>query len=161
MDTMENFYAKVISLHVTDRGNVKRLGNVKIVFMSSNPASHHQFVLIERAEQSGPSCINQISFKVASLSELRQVFEKLTTANVAAVTPINHGNAWSLYSHDPDGNGIEIYMDTPWHVAQPHGDPLDMNLSDDEILHRTEVVVRADPTFRPAQEWSESLRQAL
>jgi hypothetical protein len=36
----------------------------------------------------------------------------------------------------------------PWHVAQPHGDAIDLALSDDEIYAQTEKVVRANPTFK-------------
>ena len=53
-----------------------------------------------------------------------------------------------MYFPDPEGNQIEIYLDTPWHVAQPHGDPIDFSKSDAEIYAETEARVRADPTFK-------------
>ena len=27
------------------------------------------------------------------------------------------------YFMDPEENLVEVYLDTPWYVAQPHGDP--------------------------------------
>ena len=44
---------------------------------------------------------------------------------------MNHGNSWSLYFNDPEDNTVEIYMDTPWYVAQPFADDLDLDLPDD------------------------------
>ena len=39
----------------------------------------------------------------------------------------SHGNAWSCYFKDPEGNTVEAYLDTPFHVPQPHGEPLDLS----------------------------------
>ena len=84
---------------------------------------------------------------VASLAELRAVAGKATARGIK-LRQTSHGNAWSVYFPDPEGNQIEIYLDTPWHVAQPHGDPMDFSLSDAEIFAQTEAKVRADPTFK-------------
>ncbi len=32
-----------------------------------------------------------------------------------------------LSQTDPEGNGIEIFTDTPWYVPQPHGVPIDLS----------------------------------
>ena len=47
---------------------------------------------------------------------------------------MNHGNALSVYFDDPEGNVVECYLDTPHQIAQPHGDPLDLDLPDDDHL---------------------------
>lgn len=158
---MERFYTEVLGLLVTDRGKVPRLGNVDIVFMSSNPEVHHQVALVGVPEKKGPSCVNQISFRVHKLAELRTVHQMMVAAGTGEVTPINHGCAWSIYGFDPDGNGVEIYIDTPWYVVQPHGKPLDLSLSDEEIERHTEAAVRADPSFKPLAEWSASMAKDL
>jgi len=38
-------------------------------------------------------------------------------------------------------------------VAQPHGDPLDLDLPDSVLLEQTERLCRQDPTFMPREEW--------
>jgi catechol 2,3-dioxygenase len=38
-------------------------------------------------------------------------------------------------------------------VAQPHGDPIDLDLPDEVIWADVEKVVRADPTFMPVEQW--------
>ena len=60
----------------------------------------------------------------------KEVFGFVET-DLLAVDP---GNAWSLYFRDPEADGIEISLDTPSHVAQPHRVELDLSLSDDEIF---------------------------
>jgi catechol 2,3-dioxygenase len=74
---------------------------------------------------------------------------------------VNHGNAISIYFMDPEQNQVEVYLDTPWHVSQPHGDPLDLAKPDAEIWAETERIVRADPTYLPAEQWSACFAQRL
>jgi catechol 2,3-dioxygenase len=146
-ESMIRFYQEVLSLTVTDRG-LSSSAKQPITFMSSTPDQHHQVVLVQGRAKDAPSTINQLSFKVASLAELREVAAKVTARGIK-LRQTSHGNAWSVYFPDPEGNQVEIYLDTPWHVAQPHGDPMDFSLSDEAIYAQTEAKVRADPTFKP------------
>lgn len=148
-EAMIRFYQEVLGLTVTDRG-ISSSAKLPITFMSSTPDQHHQFVLVEGRAKDAPSTINQLSFKVASLAELREVAGK-ATARGMKLRQTSHGNAWSVYFPDPEGNQVEIYLDTPWHVAQPHGDPLDLSLSDEAIHEQTEKKVRGDPTFQTSE----------
>ena len=143
---MTRFYTEIMNLHISDRGHGFSMP-VNIVFMTADPTKHHQFVLVKGRDTSAPSTINQLSFKVDSLDDLRAVSSKATTRG-CKVRQTSHGNAWSIYFLDPEGNQIEIYLDTPWHVAQPHGDHIDFSKSDAEIYAETERRVRADPTFK-------------
>jgi catechol 2,3-dioxygenase len=70
---------------------------------------------------------------------------------------LNLGNAVSIYFGDPEGNMIETYLDTPFHVTQPHGDPLDLDQPDDVIWQQTESIRRANPTFLPREVWESRL----
>jgi catechol 2,3-dioxygenase len=67
---------------------------------------------------------------------------------------MNHGNALSIYFEDLEGNTVEVHLDTPWYVPQPHGDPLDLEKPDAEIWAQTEAACRADPQFEPVQQWA-------
>jgi NRAMP (natural resistance-associated macrophage protein)-like metal ion transporter len=64
-----------------------------------------------------------------------------------------------LYLKDPEANTVEIYIDTPWHVSQPHGEPLDLAQSDEEILRETEAHCRRDPSFMPMAQWQAGFSQ--
>lgn len=146
IDTTMHFYEEMLGLTVTDRG-LSTSSKMPIAFMSAHPTQHHQFVLVQGRASDSPSTINQLSFKVDTLDEIRHIAAKVRSRGLN-MRQTSHGNAWSIYFPDPEGNFIEVYMDTPWHVAQPHGDPMDLSQSDAEIHAWTEAIVRADPTFK-------------
>jgi catechol 2,3-dioxygenase len=157
--TMERFYCDVMGFTVTDRG--KALG-FDLVFLSRDPADHHQIVLATGKpanmpantvnQMFGPS-INQISFSVDGLSELRLLHGKLVEAGVQPIAPIDHGLAWSLYFPDPEGNNLETYVDTPWYVQQPLAEPLDLSLDDEALVKRTHELCRRSKGYRPLADW--------
>lgn len=151
IEKMQDFYTRVLGFTVTDSGSGR--GGVKLVFMSRNPDEHHQVVLATGRPDGSFGVVNQISFRTGSLSDLRAVYDIVVREQVDDIAPINHGNAWSVYFRDPEGNKLEVYVPTPWYIAQPHAEPLDLSLSDDELARVCEEKVRADPTYIPAEEW--------
>lgn len=160
MDRMASFYTRVLGFTVTDRGFVERY-NGHITFLSNDPTMHHQVVLAEGRPADVPSTINQLSFTVNSLSELRVMYRRVVEEGVGNLLPRNHGNAWSVYFDDPEGNNIEVYLDSPFHVPQPFGEYLDFDLSDEEITRLTEEMCRATEGYRPRGEWSADLADAM
>jgi catechol 2,3-dioxygenase len=66
---------------------------------------------------------------------------------------MNHGNALSVYFSDPEGNTVGVCFNTPFYVTQPHGDPLDLSKTNEELLRETGVACRAAPCFLTAEEW--------
>jgi catechol 2,3-dioxygenase len=162
LDNMVQFYTSVFDLIVTDRGEVERLNNKKIVFLSGSDDAHHQLVLIAGKDPaSGPSVVFQMSFFVDALNDLRRIEGRLKKMGVSYIHPITHGNAWSIYSQDPEGNGLEIYMDTPWYVSQPHGKPFDLSLSDEEIYTFTKNLITNNPTFKNQDDWRTQMQEKL
>ncbi len=162
MERMKQFYARVFGLVVSDTGTVPRLGNRAIVFMSGAADAHHQLVLVGGKDPaSGPSVVFQMSFHLQTLDDLREIRDRLIAEGAPHVTTIDHGNAWSIYASDPEGNGLEAYLDTPWHVAQPHGRPFDLSQSNEAIHAMTEAAVRQDPTFRERQAWIGEMTKKL
>lgn len=156
---MEEFYTRVLDFTVTDRGEVV---GMDLVFLSRDPDDHHQIVLASGKPEGIPpnpfepqfgSVINQISFKVSSLAELRRIYEILVSENVASIFPANHGIAWSIYAHDPEGNNLEFFVDTDWYFPQPFLVPLDFSLSDEDIVASTETFSREQADFEPYSEW--------
>ncbi len=158
---MRDFYVGVMGLIETDAGHGFTFNN-DFVFMSANPTIHHQLILATgRKERAKASTVNQLSFKVGSLAELREMNRRVVAYGIAAIRPVSHGNAWSIYFDDPEGNTVEIYLDTPFHTSQPHADKLDLSMSDEEIVRWTESVCRNDPTFTKVENWNARMRDAL
>ncbi|MCZ6510629.1 MAG: VOC family protein [Alphaproteobacteria bacterium] len=149
---MESFYTRMLGFDVTDQGYVERY-NGNITFMSNDPRLHHQLILSEGRPEGAPSTVNQLSFEVASLDELRQMYHRVVDEGVKNLLPRNHGNAWSVYFDDPEGNNVEVYLDSPFHIPQPFGEFLDFELSDDEIVQTTEARVREIEGFSMRNEW--------
>jgi catechol 2,3-dioxygenase len=153
LDTMVDFYRRHLGLEVTDRGNLKALpGEPEICFLSADPNEHHQIALVEgRGDEKG--MLNQVSFHADTLQDLRDLDAELTEAGVEMRFGMNHGNAWSLYFADPEGNLVECFVQSPWHTRQPVTDPLDLSLSDEEIHERTTAIYSGEPDFQPIEEW--------
>ncbi len=153
IEPMYDFYTEVLGLTETDRGMVGPNGDVEMRFMSSDPFEHHQVVLVTgRDAEKGVTFLNQISFRVNSLDELRKLEKKLKDRGTAQFRLSNHGMSWSMYFPDPEGNNIEAFVDSPWQIEQPVGGPLDLSLSDAEILEATEKLVAGNPTLQSKEE---------
>lgn len=153
LDAMLDFYCGVLGFRVTNRGSAGPDGD-EMAFISQDPGEHHQIVFV-----SGPSgehqfvMLDHLAFRVGSLDDLRSIGGNLTEAGVEGVIPISHGNAWSLYFNDPEGNGLECFVDSPFHVAQPYADGLDLEASDDEIAAATRGKIQDSAEFRPLEQW--------
>ena len=46
---------------------------------------------------------------------------------------INHGIACGCYFDDHEGNNVEVYWPADIDYPQPHGDPIDLDKSEDEL----------------------------
>ena len=161
LERMIGFYTEVLGLIVADRGPGRAPG-IEMAFMTADPACHHQVVLVSgRPETAGYNPINQISFTVGSLAELRAVRDRALARGATALRQVNHGNAWSIYFRDPEGNTLEAYLDTPFHVPQPRGDALDLDQPDAAILAATEAACRADPGFLPRADYTRQVAARL
>lgn len=164
---MEAFYARRLGFTVTDRGELDTpRGRVMLVFLSRDPTEHHQIVLATgRPVDAGFNTINQMSFRAASLAELRGIHERLVegaeAGDVSEIQPACHGNALSIYARDPEGNRLELFIDTPWYVNQPLRVPFGFERSDAQIWAWAEQLARGQPGFRPREQWVAEMRQLM
>jgi len=159
---MVAFYTDVLGFHVTNRGEpVPGMG--EMAFISQTPDEHHQIVLVQTPDPAARSFVlaDHLAFHVESLDHLRELLQRLTGAGNSSAIPINHGNAWSVYFTDPEGNGLECFLDTPFHVAQPYGDGLDLSLSDAEIEELTRTKLSTQPEFQPFAQWRAAMNERL
>jgi catechol 2,3-dioxygenase len=164
VDRMIDFYSNTLGFEVTDRGP---LGDAEIVFLSQVADHHHQVAFITGRDRPQPSNnVHHVAFRSAGtlddLKALKKVLE--ADAEVTQIIPLTHGNAWSVYFRDPEFNGVEVFLDTPWHVRQPQGELLDLDKSNDEIVETTLAQFTNEPEFGPIEEFysarAEHLRDA-
>ena len=100
---MEDFYTRVLGLLVSDRGQVP--GGSDLVFLSRDPDEHHQIVLATgRPPGVEFNVVNQISFKLPTLADLKAMHARARDEGTKPFRIVTHGNAWSVYFADPEGN---------------------------------------------------------
>jgi len=160
---MQDFYTRVLGFTVTDSGDMETpRGRLQFVFLSRDPREHHQIVMASgKPRELGFNPINQISFRMAEFKGLREMYRRLVAEDVKELYPVSHGNALSVYFHDPEANRIELFVDTPWYVKQPLRVPMDMRLSDAELWSWAEREAQKHPGFRPVEEWRAELARRI
>jgi catechol-2,3-dioxygenase len=163
LDGMARFYTRLLGLVVTDRGRLETpRGPADLVFLSGDPDEHHQLVLCSgRPRESGYNVVNQLSFRVNGIGALRELHGRLQAEPVSEIAAVTHGNAVSVYFLDPEGNRVELFFDTPWHVTQPLREPVDFSLSDEALMRDVEARARARPGFRPRAAWRADMARRM
>jgi catechol 2,3-dioxygenase len=160
LERMARFYKDALCFTETDRGD---LGVVQLVFLSRDPAEHHQIVLATgRPADLAFNVINQISLRVPDLATLRLVRDRVAAeADVSELLCATHGNAVSIYFRDPEGNRLEVFLDMPWYCEQPLREPIDLDQSDADILARAEAIARSRPKFQSRAVWQAEMARRM
>jgi catechol-2,3-dioxygenase len=103
----------------------------------------------------------QVSFRVDDLADLRVFAAHAGELGATELEARNHRNSWSIYFRDPEYNMIEMYVGTPWQVRQPWRVPLDLGLSDAEILAETERLITGDGVSTSLEDWERQVDARL
>jgi len=124
LDRSEQFYNGVLGMPVCARFDEQ---GMRMTFFSLG--NHHDLAI---AEVSGASSagdqvvgLHHVAFRIGtSLADLVEANTHLVEAGITP-EPVDHDVTKSLYFHDPDGNGVELYVDVsdawredPQRVAQ-------------------------------------------
>jgi catechol-2,3-dioxygenase len=126
--TMVDFYQNFLGMQVTDRAEDDR-----ITFLSARPEQEHHELALAKAPDRKTE-VQQVSFTVASLADLKAFWRAIKERGYPVDRVVNHGIAFGCYFRDPEGNRIEVYWPTGKEYPQPHGDPIDLDASEDELL---------------------------
>lgn len=124
-DRAERFYGGLLGMPVCARLDQ---GGFRMAFFSLG--NHHDFAVMEVTGEGSTTAesavgLHHVAFRIGtSLAELREAKAKLDAHGIPT-TPIDHEVTKSLYLADPDGNGVELYIDAsdtwrtdPQRVAQ-------------------------------------------
>ena len=134
-----DFYTRGIGLMVADED----LEGRGMCFLSADPErEHHEFVLMKgREAPEDVKIIQQISFIVPTIDDLREHYHLLQAENVKIDRIVSHGNAFGMYFFDHEGKRIELYYKTGFKVPQPHGDPIDLDESNEKLLADARALI--------------------
>jgi catechol 2,3-dioxygenase len=103
------FYTEVLGFRVTER-----VAHFAFLTLSNR---HHDLALQEvgpNAPRPAPHAIGlfHVAFELPDLRALADAYLKLHEANVPIAGAVDYGISKTLYFSDPDGNGLELYVDT-------------------------------------------------
>lgn len=156
---LSKFYSRWFALVVSDHG-IGSTGH-EVIFMTADPQEHHQLAIANGRQPEWPG-MNQISFVYDSLADLKQLAADFAQAGVPILQQKDHGNTWSIYVQDPEGNRIECYTPTPWYVSQPIWWPLDLlTESEETIFERTKATAMAHPSFSSRADWQARIQARI
>lgn len=103
----EEFYTKMFELKVSER-----VANYLFLTFGKE---HHDLALQEVKGAQNPeenmTGLYHFAVEFENLKQLAEVYFRLKKLKVQ-FSPVNHGISKTIYFEDPDGNGIECYVDT-------------------------------------------------
>ncbi|QXZ10563.1 VOC family protein [Comamonas sp. Y33R10-2] len=157
--TLIQFYSRWFGLVVSDHG-IGSTGH-EVAFMTADPEEHHQLAIANGRKPEWPG-MNQISFVYEDLETLKGLAEDFHKEGVKILQQKDHGNTWSIYVEDPEGNRIECYTPTPWYVSQPIWWPLDLVNEDVQTIRaRTEQSAKVSKGFKMRSEWQAEIQARI
>ena len=111
-EAARQWYEDVLGLHTYDF----KAG--RAAFMSANLDESHEIALMEvGADAEGPRQsqvgLNHMAWRMDTLDDLADFYHNLGEKGVEIKRVSNHGLSLGIYLEDPDGNGIEVYYETP------------------------------------------------
>ena len=161
LDRLSAFYCDVLGFEITNRGTAGP--DSELIFLSQDPGSHHQIAMVGGVDVADSAFVmaDHFAFRTETLDDLRSIHARLIAGGVEDILQICHGNAWSLYFSDCEGNGLECFVDTPFHVAQPFVSGFDLSGSDEEILKTTTKLIESEPEYKPMSEFRADLAKRL
>ena len=131
LERMVAFYRDFLGLKIT-----KQNWRAGVVFLSADAkAADHEIALVRgRRDESDPHLIQQMSFSVASLNDVREFHRRLVREGYRIQRVVNHASAIGCYFYDPEGNCAEVFWLTGKESWVPVSLPVDLEQSDEAIL---------------------------
>jgi catechol 2,3-dioxygenase len=111
LDRSLAFYRDLLGFRVS-----AQMSNV-MTFLSATGESHHDLALLRVGDQA-PSPLSSavglyhVAIELADLEELKRAHRLLSDRGLLQGA-VDHGVSRSLYTVDPDGNEIELFVDAP------------------------------------------------
>jgi catechol-2,3-dioxygenase len=125
------FYHDVLGLKAVGGSAAGASAFGAIAFLSSHPDGEpHDLALF------ADPAFQHTAFKVRSLADLRAVHQRVLGRDVAVKMAFSHGASFAFYFEDPEGHLLEVYWPTGIACRQPHGEPIDLTLSEGALRRK-------------------------
>jgi catechol-2,3-dioxygenase len=138
------WYREVVGMQIVHHGG-------KLAFMSYDD-EHHRVALVETPVEAeaapGSAGLDHVAYAFETLGDLLSTYRRLKAKDIEPYWPINHGPSTSLYYRDPDGNGVELFVDNyeteqelkGWMESEAFAaNPLGVRFDPDELAERYEA----------------------
>ena len=132
----QDFYTRILGLTVTDAHPEGH-----IIFLSAQPESeHHELALCPgRDAPPGAKVVQQVSFIVNDLADLKQFHARLKEEGVRIRSVVNHGISLAIYFYDPDEMSLRSTPKPPYKIPQPFSEDVDLNLDNEALMKIAET----------------------
>jgi catechol-2,3-dioxygenase len=105
IEAMTAWYCAVLAARVVERSE-------QMTFLSWDDA-HHRVALVATEEPATSSPLAHVAFELDTVAEFEATRAILTARGIRAHRTVDHAFTWSLYYRDPDGNEVELFVETP------------------------------------------------
>ncbi len=117
MPRLRDWYCAVFAMEPT-------VENEKLAFATFDD-EHHRFGFAEieggaDAEFQRPGSFAHVAYAFASLEDWLAQYRHMKALGIPPVKVVNHGLTVSMYYEDPDGNGVEFFVDRFATPAESH-----------------------------------------
>jgi len=144
LDEMLSFYCQLLEAQIAFRDE-----NMGFITYDDE---HHRIALVRppglKEPPRGSYGLDHMSFSYRDLGELLSTYKRLRALGIVPFWTINHGPSMSCYYKDPDGNKIELMIDTFQSVAEIQAffatgayleNPMGIIFDPDEVIARYEA----------------------
>lgn len=141
------FYCDFLGLTLVGRSSNPVAGDM--IFLSGDRSEEdHELQLISRA------AAEHVAFRVESLSALKSLYAQARAKGIPIALTGNHGTSVSFFVREPGGKLAEVYWPTGRTDVEPSMTPIDLDLSEDELMAqvaatRLTETVRQPPSSVP------------
>jgi len=111
------WYTEIFGFYTQDIFRFPGTDRMRAAFLSCDPGHAHDIALFEAGDEApgpekGSVGLNHVAWKMASLDDLKEMYQRLQDKDVP-VRVSDHTVSLGIYFSDPDGNGLEVYYESP------------------------------------------------